>query len=232
MQKLFTISLVALTGGALLTGCGRAIASAGGGPKSSTARLSVSPVQSSSITAPTPVTTSSPSTSPPSVSTSAPAAVPSDRSPSPTQATPAVQRITNDPYGFQFLIPATWIVQTRSARDGVVYESPNHLATVNEYGYGAYEAPPGSTNKTLVAIFLANQWRAQIPTKQHMSYFTQGTNGTWTWLAESWHTTKNIHYALVYLNPTTDLYVMFTYPKEDAAQYNTVVNMAVHSFQP
>ena len=65
-----------------------------------------------------------------------------------------------------------------------------------------------------------------------MSYFAEGTRGTWTWLAESWHTIRDIHYALVYVNQTTDLLAIFTYPVGDAAEYNPVVSFAVRSFQP
>ena len=118
---------------------------------------------------------------------------------------------------------------SRSARNDVMYGSPHRQATVNEYGYPAMRS---STDDTPVAVFLANQWRFGIPPKRRMSYFAEGTRGTWTWLAESWHTIRDIHYALVYVNQTTDLLAIFTYPVGDAAEYNPVVSFAVRSFQP
>ncbi len=51
-------------------------------------------------------------------------------------------------------------------------------------------------------------------------------------LAESWQANQAIHYALVYVNQTTDDLVIFQYPANDAAKYNPVVVMAVRSFQP
>ncbi len=98
-------------------------------------------------------------------------------SPSFTSSSTPTQRITNDIYGFQFLLPATWVVQSRSARNGVTYESLNHLATVGEFG------TQSGGLITSVATFVANQWRFNIPPKSHMSYFAQGSRGAWAWLS-------------------------------------------------